>query len=231
MSTCPICHEPLDPKGRVFHRCTGPSDGAPPPRPEQAGFVPPSQGSRTPVVVIAAVLVLLAGVAIAALVAGRDDGAVTSPASSDATGTTEIVTTSAADTVVDTTVPVSVVPTVADTVPPTPVPTAAPTEIAVASTPCTGTTVSGTVPTSWLNALSQAGPTLSCRVAGQWAFASWTNAINGANEAGLFRLDQPFENAYWMPLVELTPTGCIENIVQDPPVAAELTVGLPVGTC
>lgn len=237
MSTCPVCLEPLDPKGRVVHRCTPQPNLPPPPRPQESGFVPPPQGSRAPVFVLLGLLALAAVGVVVALVAGGGGDEVDASATTEvATATTVPDTTPATTSIVDTTLPAT---TVAETVPPTPAPTPAPpppptepsADIPTAATGCQGDTPEGTVPRVFDDALKVRGTVTSCRFGGRWALVILTSAANGLQEGWLFNVDEPLEFGRPLPLLGQTPSGCILGIVGDPVTAVALSVELPPGDC
>jgi hypothetical protein len=235
MSTCPVCLEPLDPKGRVVHRCTPRPDLPPPPRPQESGFVPPPQGSRTPVFVVLGLLGLAVVGVVFALVAGRGgDDAEAAPTTEPPTATT--VAETVAETLPATTVVETVPPTVAPTAPPpppppAPAPTEAPTTYDLTQTGCGGMTTDGRVPIVFLDSVTARGEVTSCRFAGRWMYVILTSVTNGVQEGWVFNIDEPTEFGRPLPQLAATPSGCILEIVLDPATATILSEGLPQGPC
>lgn len=230
MTTCPVCRQAVDPKGRVAHKCVPAIDLPPPPRPEQSGFVPPPQGSKWPVfAVLGVVLVSLVAGVLMLLTGGDDDPVAIDSSTTEAAASTSVVE----STVAPETVPSATV--APETVPPTAVPeaTAAPPPVdqTIESTGCLGNTDTGSVPIAFMNSLLELGVPTYCRAAGRWIFATWPSADALAFESGVFNIDQSPDRAFVFPIPAPVPASCVLERVGDPAIAAELSIGLPPGAC
>ena len=230
MTTCPVCRQSVDPKGRVAHKCAPAVDLPPPPRPEQSGFVPPPQGSKWPVFAVLGVVLLslVAGVLMLLTGGEAEPVAVDSSTTEAAASTTVVETTVVPETVGPTTLAL-------DTVPPTVAPetTAAPPPVdqTIESTKCLGSTDTGSVPIAFMTSLLELGVPTYCRFAGRWIFATWPSADAVALESGVFNIDQRADRAFVFPIPAPVPASCVLERVGDPAIAAELSIGLPTGAC